>query len=107
MAVLSQKQILEYLSEIKPHLKKDGINGIGLFGSYADGYADENSDIDIVVLADKEKFLDRLHAFRALDYLDKLKNKISKHFNKPVDICDFYSKQEMIENKIVKDIIFA
>lgn len=107
MPILSQRQILEYLSEIKPHLKKDGINGIGLFGSYADGYADENSDIDIVVLADKEKFLGRLHAFKALDYLDKLKNKISKHFNKPVDICDFYSKQEIEKSKIVKGAIYV
>ena len=107
MPILSQRQILEYLSEIKPQLKKDGINGIGLFGSYADGYADENSDIDIVVLADKEKFLYRLHAFKALDYLDQLKNKISKHFNKPVDICDFYTKQEIEKSKIVKGAIYV
>ncbi|MCZ6173189.1 nucleotidyltransferase family protein [Campylobacter ureolyticus] len=107
MPILSQRQILEYLSEIKPQLKKDGINEIGLFGSYADGYADENSDIDIVVLADKEKFLYRLHAFKALDYLDQLKNKISKHFNKPVDICDFYSKQEIEKSKIVKGAIYV
>lgn len=107
MPILSQRQILEYLSEIKPQLKKDGINGIGLFGSYADGYADENSDIDIVLLADKEKFLYRLHAFKALDYLDQLKNKISKHFNKPVDICDFYSKQEIEKSKIVKGAIYV
>ncbi len=68
-SVLAQKDILSYLSELKPSLQKDGIKEIGLFGSYAKGYADENSDIDIVVLADKKSFLDRLNAFKALEYL--------------------------------------
>ena len=51
---LTKEAILAYLSELKPSLEKDGIQKIGLFGSYAKGYAGEDSDIDIVVLADKK-----------------------------------------------------
>lgn len=104
---LTKEAILEYLSEIKPLLKKDGIKEIGLFGSYAKDYADENSDIDIVVLADKKEFLERLHAFKALEYLDNLREQISNKFHKSVDICDFYSEQKMKENKIIKGAIYV
>lgn len=106
-STLTKKAILEYLSEIKPLLKKDGIKEIGLFGSYAKDCADEFSDIDIVILADKRDFLDRLHAFKALEYLDDLREQIAHKFHKSVDICDFYSKEKMQENKIVKGAIYV
>lgn len=104
---LTKKDILKYLSELKPYLQKDGIKEIGLFGSYAKDYADENSDIDIVILADKKEFLERLNGFKALDYLNNLRKQISKRFHKSVDICDFYSEQKMKENKIVKGAIYV
>ena len=107
LSALTKETILAYLSEIKPSLERDGILKIGLFGSYAKGYADENSDIDIVILADKKSFLDRLHAFKVLEYLDDLKKQIANKFQKPVDICDFYSEQKIQESKIVKGAIYV
>lgn len=107
MQTLTKETILAYLSEIKPKLAKDGIKKIGLFGSYAKGYADEDSDIDIAVLADKKNFLDRLNAFKALAYLDDLRDQIADKFHKSVDICDFYSEQKMKNNKIVKGAIYV
>ncbi|QKF65200.1 nucleotidyltransferase family protein [Campylobacter corcagiensis] len=105
--ILTKKDILKYLSEIKPRLQKDGIKEIGLFGSYAKDYADEYSDIDIVILADKKEFLERLTAFKAINYLEDLRIKISKKFNKSVDMCDFYSEKEIKEDKIVKGAIYV
>ena len=46
--ILTKETILAYLSEIKSSLEKDGIKRVRLFGSYAKGYAGEDSDIDIV-----------------------------------------------------------
>ncbi|KAB0614189.1 nucleotidyltransferase family protein [Campylobacter hyointestinalis] len=105
--ILTKEAILAYLSEIKPSLEKDGIQKIGLFGSYAKGYADEESDIDIVVLADKKNFLERLDLCNAFEYLHDLRKQISNKFHKSVDICDFYSEQKMQENKIVKGAIYV
>lgn len=107
LPALTKEAILAYLSEIKPHLEKDGIRKIGLFGSYAKGYASKDSDIDIVVLIDKKSFLDRLHSFKALAYLNDLKGQIAGKFHKPVDICDFYSEQKMQDDKIVKGAIYV
>lgn len=105
--ILTKEAILAYLSEIKPSLEKDGIQKIGLFGSYAKGYADEESDIDIVVLADKKNFLERLDLCNAFEYLHDLRKQISNKFHKSVDICDFYSEKKMQENKIVKGAIYV
>ncbi len=105
--ILTKEAILAYLSEIKPSLEKDGIQKIGLFGSYAKGYADEESDIDIVVLADKKNFLERLDLCNAFEYLHDLRKQISNKFHKSVDICDFYSEQKMQDNKIVKGAIYV
>ncbi|EAI4628798.1 nucleotidyltransferase domain-containing protein [Campylobacter coli] len=105
--ILTKEAILAYLSEIKPSLEKDGIQKIGLFGSYAKGYADEESDIDIVVLADKKNFLERLDLCNAFEYLHDLRKQISNKFHKSVDICDFYSEKKMQENKIVEGAIYV
>lgn len=44
------EDIVEKLRKVKPELeKKYPITGIGVFGSYARGEADINSDIDIAV----------------------------------------------------------
>lgn len=44
------QNIIEKLKQVKPDLeKKYPITGIGVFGSYARGGADLDSDIDIVV----------------------------------------------------------
>ncbi|MCI6988831.1 MAG: nucleotidyltransferase domain-containing protein [Campylobacter sp.] len=105
--ILTKDEILDYLSEIKPYLEKVGIKKIGLFGSYAKDYADENSDIDIVVLADEKEFLDKLGVYEALEYLDDLEKEVSIKFKKPVDICHFYSNEKMQKNKIVKGAIYV
>lgn len=53
----SKEEILNYLKEIKPKLKEDGITEIGLFGSYAKGTNDIASDIDIVIKSDAKTLI--------------------------------------------------
>ena len=49
---MSINDIYEKLRLIKPILSNDGINILGVFGSYARGDYNENSDIDIMILTD-------------------------------------------------------
>ncbi|ASM36672.1 nucleotidyltransferase family protein [Campylobacter sputorum] len=90
--ILTKDDILEYLSQIKPLLKKDGIKEIGLFGSYVIGEEEANSDVDLVVLAEKE-FLDRLKGIDCILYFENLREKISKDLNKPVDLVKVFQKK--------------
>lgn len=64
-------------------------------------------DIDIIVLADKKDFLEKLGAYEALEYLENLREQISNNFQKDVDICDFYSEEKIQNSKIVKGAIYV
>ena len=61
----TQKDILTFLTNIKPQLQKNGIEQVGLFGSYARNSATLCSDIDIAIKLNK-------------NYLDK--NNVKKWF---------------------------
>ena len=51
---LTKDYIINFISTQKSELQSEfGIKRIGLFGSYAKGYAKEDSDIDIVVELEK------------------------------------------------------
>jgi uncharacterized protein len=48
--MLTREQAIKLLQEKHPYLAAEfGVSRIGLFGSYAQGHADESSDVDIIV----------------------------------------------------------
>ena len=52
-----QEDILSTLSQHAPELRKSfSVNRIGLFGSFASGNANEESDVDILVELDETSF---------------------------------------------------
>lgn len=75
-ADMTKEQILDYLAEHKAEFaKKYHVKKIGLFGSFAKGVADENSDIDIFVEMRPE-----------FDSLMALKFKLEESLCKRVDL---------------------
>ncbi len=50
---MQKEHILDYLSHIKSELMKNGIEKIGLFGSFAQDKATPFSDIDIAIQIQK------------------------------------------------------
>ncbi|MCA9408867.1 MAG: nucleotidyltransferase family protein [Candidatus Omnitrophica bacterium] len=66
--MLSKDNIIKILNEEKAFLKKQfGIKRIAIFGSFAKGTQEKNSDIDIFVEYDKPLGLRFIHL---IDYLD-------------------------------------
>lgn len=105
--MLSKEEILDYLREIKPELEKDGITKIGLFGSYAKGTADIASDIDITIETNNE-FTKKFTGFKALIYLDNLRNNFVRKFKMQVDLCDSAGfKDDVKKQKILKGVIYV
>ena len=92
--ILTLKQIKQ---AIKPILNNYGINDICLFGSYARGEANEDSDIDIYCEKGNIKtFFD----------LEQMIDELEKSLYKKVDIVFSSSKiNEYFENKIKEDLI--
>lgn len=99
----TKSEILKYLKGLKSELAKDGIKKIGLFGSFAKETATQSSDIDIVILADKDKFKS---AFKGASFFNHIRAKLERHFKKSVDLCAVFDK-ENLEHEYLKGVIYV
>lgn len=87
-APISKEMILDYLRELKPQLEKDGITKLGLFGSYANGYANRTlSDIDILIETNNE-FHKKFSGSSYFAYLNYIAENIETKFHRDIDICN-------------------
>lgn len=73
------------------------VKSVRLFGSYADGSADENSDVDVMV-----EFLSR--PVTLLDYCG-FQQDLSDTLNVPVDIITYPLSQESAEYMTIGKVI--
>jgi len=90
---MTKEQILEYLKEHKDEFeKKFNIERIALFGSYARGDANSNSDIDIFVKMPPDLFK-----------LSHLKVKIEEDLKKRVDIIREHKNIKPLFLKLIKE----
>jgi hypothetical protein len=86
---MTKNEILNFLKEHKSELhEKYGVTSIGLFGSYAKGNNNSESDIDIVVQTTNADLFSLVH----------LKDYLQEVFQKQVDIIRLREKM----NKYLK-----
>ena len=91
--------ILKQLKELKPILQeKYGIEEFAIFGSYAKGLNDNESDLDIAVL--KMQIKSGLDLIRAQNFLENT-------LQKKVDIGTFSAMKTFVKNRIQKDFIYV
>jgi predicted nucleotidyltransferase len=103
---MNKEDILNKLRDIKPKLNQDGIEKIGIFGSYAKDTYTNQSDIDIVYKS-TDKFLNKFEGWTAFTYLNQnIREKISNEFNVRVDIFDLNS-DSILKDKIDKEAIYV
>jgi uncharacterized protein len=99
--MITQKEILDYLksNKLQFSLQYDVVK-IGIFGSYARNEQNENSDIDVII--DMPRGTDNIFEKRMA-----LKETISQHFSKPVDICHERAIKDVFRKLILKDVIYV
>ncbi len=99
--MLQKQDILTYLSNNKElFYKQFSIVKIGIFGSFARDEQTEKSDIDIIIeMSDNE---DDMFGKRL-----GLKEFISKHFSRSVDVCYEKAIKPMFKPLIFKDVIYV
>ncbi len=96
---MTTNELLVKLHGLKDELKQQfGIEEIALFGSYARGEANEDSDIDIAIMKVKKK--DYFKRIEAKYYLEGL-------LQKKVDIGYFDSIRPIIQKYIKKDLVLV
>ena len=82
---MQQKNILNYLKQIKPYYEHEGFVIEGLFGSYARDEANNDSDVDILMHT-TPSFVEK-YGFSAISRLEEIKNELSQALKIPVDIA--------------------
>ncbi len=86
------KSIDKIKKEIVPILKKNNIKRAGIFGSYARGLQNKNSDIDILIKSNNLGF-----AFV------ELKEKLSKALKKKIDLVGYNGLSPYLKDRILKE----
>jgi len=96
---LTQNQIINLLKAEKSYLTKEfGVVNIGLFGSFATGRSDMNSDIDLIVELTEPRF----------DYLAGLQVYLEKKFSRKIEIVRKGNRvNTRFFQKVEKDAIYA
>ena len=98
---MTKLQIINYLKAHKEEFsKKFNIKKIALFGSYARGEANKDSDIDILI-----EFKENTKNIYSIK--KELKKVLTKAFNKDVDIASLKYLQPYYKKEILKDSIFV
>ena len=95
---MTKNEILNKLRELKPVLAKEyAVKEIGLFGSFADESATENSDIDLLV----ELYLPNGWRFFSLEiYLESI-------FGRKIDLVTKNALKERMKEDIMNQVKYA
>ncbi|MDZ7819434.1 MAG: nucleotidyltransferase domain-containing protein [Aliarcobacter sp.] len=101
----TQKDVLTFLTTIKPQLQENGIEQVGLFGSYAKNNATFTSDIDIAIKLDKN-YLDKNDVWNYFNEINKIKGMVYNKFQIKSDIFDLDSSS-VFKDKILKEILYV
>ncbi len=98
--MLNESPILSFLKENKDFFQREfHISKLGLFGSYARGDADEESDIDILIDFDGEVDIFETKLM--------IKDLIKSKFDKEVDICREKYLKPYVRDEILREVIYV
>lgn len=89
------KGLLELQKKIVPFAKKNGLNYVAVFGSFARGEQTKKSDIDLMV-----QFSEPIGLFKFVD----IKMKLEKKLKREVDLVTPNGIRPRIKNYILSDL---
>lgn len=92
---MKKEEILSKLKELKPIYQKEGLEIVGLFGSYANDTQTTFSDVDIAYRLDYEKMakMQQNDPFLVLLRIDEMKKELQKKLKKSVDLVPDKNKK--------------
>jgi predicted nucleotidyltransferase len=83
-------RVLNILSNLKKHYQKEGMEIVGVFGSYAQKNSDRFSDIDIAYEIDYDKFFSIYKdGFSQILRIEDIKKELEEKLKNRVDFVPF------------------
>ncbi len=100
--MIQKDEIISKLKELKPIYQNEGLEILGVFGSYAKDENTKYSDIDIAYKLDYEKFSKKyIGGFSKLLRINEIKEELQNILKNEVDFVPDSNK------KIMKDLIYV
>ncbi len=99
-----KNKTLSPLKKFKKIYLSEGFELVGLFGSYAKGYQDDFSDIDIAYKIDHDTFF-KDNAFKKLLRIEEIKKELEQNLHKKVDLISLNSSNSQLNESINKELI--
>lgn len=98
---ITKEDILGILKKVKPKYQQEGVDILGLFGSYAKDTQDDFSDVDIAYRLDYDKMAKQQDkdVFRVLFRIDEIRKELQELISKKVDFVP--DKNEKILERII------
>ncbi len=85
---MTLNEILQKLKSIKPEYQPEGVDILGVFGSYARNEADKDSDIDILIETNNIFIAKHPDGFSGFTRLSELRRELEETFKTKVDLVD-------------------
>ncbi|MBN2825758.1 MAG: nucleotidyltransferase domain-containing protein [Campylobacterales bacterium] len=102
---MQKSDILTFLSTIKPSLEAQGVEKLGLFGSYTKESANEFIDIDIAFKLQND-FLQTHDVWNYFRLIENINETIGKQFHKKVELFDLDSASSL-KSVISSEVIYV
>jgi len=103
---MKRDEIIAKLKELKIIFLNDGFFIDGVFGSYARGDFDNNSDIDILYHLENP-FFEKYSGFIGFKRLDEIKNKLNRELNKNIDLAPINNLSKTGKEFILSEVIYV
>jgi len=100
------QKVLATIKSLKEKLQAEGFIIDGIFGSYARGEANANSDIDILYHLD-ENFYKKYKGFIGFKRLDEIKELIGKQTNTKIDLAPKNNLSKTAQKYILSEVIYV
>jgi hypothetical protein len=99
-------EILNKIREIKKEYEKDGFVILGVFGSFARGEEDSESDIDILYEMN-DNFYNEFKGWEIYNEIDHIENEIKNKLNYKIDLVNKNALNEIGKKYILKEVIYV
>lgn len=104
---MSEQSILEQCRTLKERYASEGVEILGIFGSYARGEQTPESDVDIAYRLDESRFFARYKGFAAAARIGEIAEEVEEALHKKVDFVSVNSLNKRLSENIFKDLAYA
>ncbi len=102
------EDVLPIVQEMKVNYAKEGVELLGIFGSFARAEEDIYSDIDIAYNLNFSLFDKFYHdGFSKLLRLQAIREEMEEKLHKKVDLLSLKNTNDMIKARILKEIVYV